>query len=45
MEPDWPIEHGYVMEIRGVPNIRVRYEPEFGGSAEEYVAAPPPIPQ
>lgn len=40
MEPDWPIEHGYVMEICGVPNIRVRYEPVFGGTAEEYVAAP-----
>lgn len=40
MEPDWPIEHGYVMEIQGVPNIRVRYEPVFGGAAEEYVAAP-----
>lgn len=40
MEPDWPINHGYVMEIRGVPNIRVRYEPEFGRNAEEYVAAP-----
>lgn len=40
MEPDWPIEHGYVMEIRGVPNVRIRYEPEFGGDPEEYVAAP-----
>lgn len=40
MEPDWPIEHGYVMEISGVPNIRVRYEPVFGDAAEEYVAAP-----
>jgi hypothetical protein len=40
MEPDWPTDHGYVMEIRGVPNVRVRYEPEFGGDPEEYVAAP-----
>ncbi|MCX2934564.1 dihydrodipicolinate reductase [Mycobacterium sp. CVI_P3] len=40
MEPDWPIDHGYVMEIRGVPNVRIRYEPEFGGDDEEYVAAP-----
>ena len=40
MEPDWPIEHGYVMEISGVPNVRVRYEPVFGGAAEEYIAAP-----
>jgi hypothetical protein len=40
MGPDWPIEHGYLMEICGVPNIRVRYEPVFGGAAEEYVAAP-----
>lgn len=40
MEPDWPIEHGYVMEISGVPDIRLRYEPVFGGAPEEYVAAP-----
>lgn len=40
MEPDWPIDHGYVMDIRGVPNVRVRYEPVFGGDPDEYVAAP-----
>jgi hypothetical protein len=40
MEPDWPIEHGYVMEVRGVPNLRLRFELEFGGAPEEYAAAP-----
>jgi hypothetical protein len=25
--PDWPIEHGYVVEIEGTPNIRCKYEP------------------
>jgi hypothetical protein len=25
--PDWPIEHGYLVEIEGDPNIRCRYEP------------------
>lgn len=26
-EPDWPIEHGYVVEIEGNPNIRCKFEP------------------
>jgi len=26
-EPDWPVEHGYVVEIEGTPNLRCRYEP------------------
>jgi hypothetical protein len=25
--PDWPVEHGYVIEIRGEPDVRVRLEP------------------
>ena len=25
--PDWPIEHGYLVEIEGDPNVRCRYEP------------------
>ena len=25
--PDWPIEHGYVVEIEGKPNVRCRFEP------------------
>ncbi|SQD96840.1 MULTISPECIES: dihydrodipicolinate reductase [unclassified Parafrankia] len=33
MEPDWPIEEGYVMEIRGHPNVRLRYEFEYSADA------------
>jgi hypothetical protein len=40
MEPDWPVEHGYKMEISGVPDVKLRYEPVFGGAPEEYIAAP-----
>ena len=25
--PNWPVEHGYVVEIRGEPDVRVRLEP------------------
>lgn len=25
--PDWPIEHGYVVEIEGTPNVRCKFEP------------------
>jgi hypothetical protein len=25
--PNWPVEHGYVVEIHGEPNVRVRLEP------------------
>jgi 2,4-diaminopentanoate dehydrogenase len=25
--PNWPVEHGYVIEIRGEPDVRVRLEP------------------
>jgi 2,4-diaminopentanoate dehydrogenase len=27
LNPDWPIEDGYLIEIHGEPNIRCRYEP------------------
>jgi hypothetical protein len=27
MTPNWPVEHGYVVEIHGEPNVRVRLEP------------------
>jgi hypothetical protein len=39
MEPDWPLEQGYVIEIDGLPNVRSRLEivhpegwaaPDFG---------------
>jgi hypothetical protein len=35
MEPDWPIAEGYVMEIKGVPTIRVRYEMDHSGDPDE----------
>lgn len=34
MEPDWPIEEGHVIEIRGVPNVRVRFETDPRDSGE-----------
>jgi hypothetical protein len=38
MEPDWPIAEGYVMEIVGVPTIRVRYEMDHSGDPDEHDA-------
>lgn len=29
MEPDWSITEGYVMEVIGVPNIRLRFELDY----------------
>jgi 2,4-diaminopentanoate dehydrogenase len=29
MEPDWPIEEGHVIEIRGIPGIRLRHEIDY----------------
>lgn len=45
MTPDWPIEEGYVMEIVGVPNVRIRYELEYPADSNDYVAstANPPV--
>lgn len=45
MGPDWPIEDGYVMEVIGVPNVRVRYELEYPKDPNDYVAstANPPV--
>lgn len=45
MHPDWPIEDGYVMEVIGVPNIRIRYELEYPTDPNDYVAstANPPV--
>jgi hypothetical protein len=28
MTPNWPVTHGYVIEIDGVPGVRVRLEPQ-----------------
>lgn len=45
MNPDWPIEDGYVMEVIGVPNVRIRYELEYPKDPNDYVAstANPPV--
>lgn len=42
MEPDWPIAEGYVIEVRGVPNLRVRFEidAEESGEIEASTAHP-----
>jgi len=29
MEPDWPTEEGYVIEVDGIPNVRARYEVHY----------------
>ena len=26
LEPDWPIEHGYVVEVEGLPSVRTKLE-------------------
>jgi 2,4-diaminopentanoate dehydrogenase len=30
MEPDWPTEEGYVVEVDGVPGVRMKYLVEYG---------------
>jgi hypothetical protein len=35
IEPNWPVEHGYVIEIRGEPSLRCKLEPldnQFDGA-------------
>ncbi len=29
MEPSWPLENGYVIEIDGLPSVRTRVEVEY----------------
>jgi hypothetical protein len=45
MEPDWPINDGYVMEIIGIPSVKLRYELEYPKDPNDYVAstANPPV--
>ena len=45
MQPDWPITEGYVMEIIGVPNVRVRYELDSPQNPDDHSAhtANPPV--
>jgi hypothetical protein len=49
MEPDWPLRHGYSVEIEGRPNVRSRLqvmpppdwdEPDFGGLGMIMTAMP-----
>jgi hypothetical protein len=35
MEPSWPIEEGYVMDIDAVPHIKVRYEMDHSTDPDE----------
>lgn len=39
LEPEWPIHHGYTMEVEGNPNVqtRVRFRPEKQGRLEDYL--------
>ncbi|ADP80786.1 NAD(P)H-dependent amine dehydrogenase family protein [Pseudofrankia inefficax] len=39
MEPDWPIAEGYVIEVRGVPNVRVRYELDPPAVGDDFSAS------
>ncbi len=39
LEPEWPIHHGYTMEVEGNPNVqtRVRFHPQKQGRLEDYL--------
>lgn len=45
MEPNWPITEGYLMEIIGVSNVRVRYELDYSTDPNDMGAntANPPV--
>jgi 2,4-diaminopentanoate dehydrogenase len=36
MEPDWPVEDGYVIEVDGIPNVRARYEIVYPASLTDF---------
>jgi hypothetical protein len=38
--PDWPVEHGYVIEIEGTPSFRARIEPGERWSGSTSTASP-----
>jgi 2,4-diaminopentanoate dehydrogenase len=38
--PDWPVEHGYVIDVEGTPSFRVRIEPGEGWSGAISTALP-----
>jgi len=39
LEPEWPIHHGYTMEVEGHPNVqtRVRFRPQNPDRIEDYI--------
>jgi hypothetical protein len=39
LEPEWPIHHGYTMEVEGSPNVqtRVRFRPQNPDRLEDYI--------
>lgn len=45
MEPDWPITEGYVIEVVGVPGVRLRFELDTPGNPDDLSAntANPPV--
>jgi hypothetical protein len=48
MTPNWPVEDGYVLEIEGDPNMRVRLSPmdgHFDGAATTAMPAVNAIPR
>jgi hypothetical protein len=48
MTPNWPVEHGYVLEIEGEPSVRVRLEPmgeHFDGATTTAMPLVNAIPQ
>jgi len=38
--PDWPVEHGYVIDVEGTPSFRARIEPGEGWSGSLSTAQP-----
>jgi hypothetical protein len=44
MAPDWPIDEGCRIEVRGVPNVRVRYELDRPSDVDDYAPTPPTRP-
>ena len=39
MEPDWPMEEGYVIEVDGVPSVRARYAIHYPAMVTDFGAA------
>jgi len=39
MDPDWPVEEGYVIEVDGVPSVRARYAIHYPENLTDFGAA------